>query len=758
MRFNKIMKITAISLICFMLYQPSAHAFMWFTFDLSAIFQNAKSILQKVDQYKTQIEESKMVTSINKSIGDAKAGLSKLNLDKVQEAKRKADKIKKEKEKIEKTKEKIKKSREEFEKKKEQFNNYKKQIEAARKQVTDTVDEVKSAYEDVKSIYKDAKDTVSAGTALAKQTVNDAKSKDSDAKQTVGNTINKSHSTVKNTVNTGPNRASATTGTIVGNPVVSTGTAKSVATTGRTAFTSAESEKAEIKPSSLPKAESKESVSQAVATARTEGSTAGVAAINRAMATAVAEGDTETLDDISNLDEADIINSDSKIYEEAPALNVRSGRTEFVLPNDMMSKENNKQPEIKEIAPTLTTKEKSSGAEIQGVNPSIQIHNRMPEKLDKESFFLDNGEYVRQSSLKISTQETLKFADVTECSDYSNTIHNDKDGEIFITSETLAKECCFKAENLRDMSIIQDCANKLLEKMNDEDAAIAEEARGTFSVITAEQNAYGLVEAWKDQADSSSYFADSLSKYINDSDIARREGSTNEAIGSIATTNVESLYLLNRIRRIFTSSLVTTAIGNIGSVNAETLKEETEIGLGEVTEDYNYSIIRGVSENAKEEANNSDNSVEYPVIPENFAKKCQIKLDADNIHRVKDCYYQTVTEANDKDFTKAEVGKNFVENIKYQDMLNTLGKSLYQKVKTAKYDDELNATKENIADSSDERTSLDALFKTDVEMQKVLDEIIHIYAARIATSSLENIGQLTPKVENSNNTEGQKNG
>ncbi|MBR1605350.1 MAG: hypothetical protein IJ660_04505 [Alphaproteobacteria bacterium] len=776
MHLKKYVKIMLMGIICSALFQSSAQA-LWPTFDCSAIFQNAQSIMQKIDQYKTQILESKTVTSINSAIGDAKASMSKFNLDKVQEVKKKADKLKKAKEKLDKIKKKVEDAKKEYEKKKAKFDEYKKKVEDAKKEVTSKIDEAKSAYNDAKSTYEDAKSAASGAVNLAGQAVADAKDKVNNVKSTINSTVNAAEEYIPKTEQVTP------ASPVMPEPETQMPVSETEASTiGRVAFTPqntvSASQNSDV--SSQPTTLKSSSVEQVVSNSSAQGSSAGVSSLDKTLKKAVATGDIETLKDISTLDEADIINSDSKVYEEPIA-----GRKAFVAPNakevepatlsDTIPLLENLENTTKASSESTDESRAVSGATrsleklkdvsksssvsaddvdtIKGATESIQINRRAFGTPQQESLLFDDGEYVRQSSARINYQATLKFADVTQCSDYNNAIQNSKDGEIIITSETLAKECCFKAEDLTDMKVIQDCANILLKKMNDEDATIAEEARGIYSVITAEQNVYGLTEAWKDKADSGSYFANVLTKYIEDSDKIRKDGATNDAIASIAITNKESLYLLNRIRRIFTSSLVNTAIGNIGAVKPETLDEETEIGLGEIKGDYDYSVIRGLHDNVKE-SEEANASIEYPVLPENFAKKCLIKLDADNIRMVKDCYYQTVKEANDKDFTKAEVGKNFIDNIKYQDMLNILGKSLYQKVKTAKYDEELDVIKENITNSQDERTNFNALFKTDNEMQKIIDEIVQIYAARIATSSLENLGQLTPKAEDTGKEEG----
>ena len=132
MHLKKYVKIMLMGIICSALFQSSAQA-LWPTFDCSAIFQNAQSIMQKIDQYKTQILESKTVTSINSAIGDAKASMSKFNLDKVQEAKKKADKLKKAKEKLIKSRKRLKTPKKNTRRKKQNLMNTKRRLKTLKK-------------------------------------------------------------------------------------------------------------------------------------------------------------------------------------------------------------------------------------------------------------------------------------------------------------------------------------------------------------------------------------------------------------------------------------------------------------------------------------------------------------------------------------------------------------------------------------------------------------------------------------------------
>lgn len=810
MRLNNYAKTLSIALVGILSAVPSAQA-LFPTLDVSAIFQNAKSITQQIDQYKTQILESKTVGSINSAIGDAKASMSKFNLDAAKQQLKKAEKAKKALEKVKKIKEDIEKAKAEFEAKKALYEDYKKQLEQAKKDIKDKVDEAKG-------MYNDAKETVSSASSFATQAVNDTKAKIADVKNDISQNMNKVSnndssakisanavapvsSTATNTqpMTTAPSSSSKIQNGRVGfiapaennivtlnNTSVSPTTNASINvpsnTSGRASVTTSSPAMVQTSLSSSPSSIAKVPAQVSAI----QGTDAGVKVLSQSVSEAIEKQDIDSLQAISDINESDIINSNSKIYENTEDSKVISeennlGRKTFRTPSLKAEVEQEKNTvndrKSGESQETLNTSTSAISQKNTDIEKAALQENSSENKAsilapkdnaiapttsgrkafrpaEKSSFWMDNGEHSRQGMTKLNQIQTLQFADkASECM-YNNSIQNGDDGEIVVLSETMAKECCIEADKLTDMKVIKDCANKVLKKMTNSNEEIRKEGTDLYTLISSEQNIFGLVESLEDTKDSAGYFTNVLVPYMKD--IKKTESkatTTNDKITSIAMTNAQMLYLLNRIRRIHTSALSTTGFNKMNDVLEKTLNEDTDIGLGEIKGEYASTIVRGVNNNS--ETSSNEVSLDYPVIPENLAKKCSLKLDADSIARLKECYFEIVQEAHAKDFTERQVGIDFIENIKYQDLLNILAKSLYQKVKSAHYDEELEITKENITGGTTERTNGDGLFKTNYEIQKALDDIVNIYATRIAHSSLENLLQVAPQAaENQNGTEG----
>ena len=870
MSLNNYIKVTALSLMCLLGSQPSAMA-QFPTLDMSAIGTKAKSITQQVQQYKTQIMESKIVGSVNSAIGDAKSSMSKFSTDKIAEAKKKAEKAKKQADKIKKIKEDAEKAKKAYEEKKKQFEEYKQKVNEAKQKV----EEVKDKVNEAKEMVNDAKDIASSAGDLAKTAVSDAKNtvaaktgvslpSSSSSSKSSSSSVSSATASVtsaarSNTVSSSPSVASsaavAATSAASSSPFA-TATISSDApfggntiSSGRTAFSTAA-----------------DNVNAIKAVAASDGVPAATAKLNNVLSTAVKNGDVATIDAVANMDTADIVNSQSKIYEQpadeqdsdttlakmslsslknsiasakdsiSKAGTVSSGigqfksttgtTTETNAVNDSLkqSKErmsalNNKMSAMQEKLANLKQKTESqtspdntaetsgqktvaelknnmkalksdvakakasmstistttnaapinaavggslkdsllsatsatqsvstsvSGAQnsilntvqtpsvsnsVLGTSPAtsngLQINRQTFKRLDKESSLWLKPDFFSQShSAELSYTKTLSFATEASDCDYNNEIVSGDDGSIVILSPTLAKYCCLKAEQLTDPNVIKDCSNKLLTEMNDEDSTKAADGQGVYATIMAEQGSYGVAEALDNTNVSSSYQADVLKKFTED---LKNASTTNDGINVVAMTNTQILYLLNRLRRIYTAAAVTSGLSGLGGVKAQTLNEETDIGIGDVGEDYENSISRS--------------EIEYPVIPENMAKKCTIKV-SEGTDGVKNCYLEAVKGKYAENFKDAEVASNYIENLKYQNTLDTLSKSLYHKVKTAKYDEQLDKTKETNADATTIRTQADALFNTDYEIQEALEDIINMLAMRIAYTGIESMGKL----------------
>lgn len=870
MSLNNYIKVTALSLMCLLGSLPSAMA-QFPTLDPSAIGNKAKSITQQVQQYNTQIQESKTVGSINSAIGDAKSSMSKFSTDEIAEAKKKAEKAKKQADKIKKIKEAAEKAKKAYEEKKKQYEEYKQMVADAKEKVNDA----KDIANEVKSTVSDAKDLASSAGSLASSAISDATStvasktgvslpSSSSSSKSSSSSVSSATASVtsaarSNTVSSSPSVASfaavAATSAASSSPFATATTSSdapfvgNTISSGRTAFRTAADNVNAIKE-----------------VAASDGVPAATAKLNKVLNTAVQNGDVATIDAVANMDTADIVNSQSKIYENptdepvsdttsakmslsslknsiasakdsiSKARTASSGTGQFKSTTDMttetdavndslnqskerMSALNNKMSAMQEKLANLkqktesqtspdntaetsgqktvaelknnmkalksdvakakesmskistttntapinaavggslkdsllsaTSATQSTSTSVSGTQNSIlntvqtpsvsnsvfgtspatsnglQINRRTFKGLDKESSLWLKPDFFSQShSAELSYTQTMSFATMASDCDYNNEIVSGDDGSIVILSPTLAKYCCIKAENLTDPNVIKDCANKLLTEMNDEDSTSAADAQGVYATIMAEQGSYGVAEALDNTNVSSSYQADVLKKFTED---LKNASTTNDAINVVSMTNTQILYLLNRLRCIYTAAAVTSGLSGLGGVKAQTLNEDTDIGIGDVGDKYENSV--------------SLSEIEYPVVPENMAKKCTIKV-SEGTDGVKDCYLDAVKGKYAENFKDAEVASNYIENLKYQNTLDTLSKSLYHKVTTAKYDEQLDKIKETSADATTIRTQADGLFNTDYEIQVALEDIVKLLANRIAYTAVDNMSKL----------------
>ncbi len=827
MSLNNYIKVTALSLMCLLGSLPSAMA-QFPTLDMSAIGTKAKSITQQVQQYNTQIQESKTVGSINSAIGDAKSSMSKFSTDEIAEAKKKAEKAKKQADKIKKIKEAAEKAKKAYEEKKKQYEEYKQMVADAKEMVNDAKDIASSAGDLAKTAVSDAKGAVAAKTGVSLPSSSSSSKSSSSSPSVTGSS---------NTSSSSPFTAATAS--------------------GRTAFSTVDASSDNL---------ADDNVNAIKEVAASDGVSAATAKLNKVLNTAVQNGDVATIDAVANMDTADIVNSQSKIYENptdepvsdttsakmslsslknsiasakdsiSKARTASSGTGQFKSTTDMttetdavndslnqskerMSALNNKMSAMQEKLANLkqktesqtspdntaetsgqktvaelknnmkalksdvakakesmskistttntapinaavggslkdsllsaTSATQSTSTSVSGTQNSIlntvqtpsvsnsvfgtspatsnglQINRRTFKGLDKESSLWLKPDFFSQShSAELSYTQTMSFATMASDCDYNNEIVSGDDGSIVILSPTLAKYCCIKAENLTDPNVIKDCANKLLTEMNDEDSTSAADAQGVYATIMAEQGSYGVAEALDNTNVSSSYQADVLKKFTED---LKNASTTNDAINVVSMTNTQILYLLNRLRRIYTAAAVTSGLSGLGGVKAQTLNEDTDIGIGDVGDKYENSV--------------SLSEIEYPVVPENMAKKCTIKV-SEGTDGVKDCYLDAVKGKYAENFKDAEVASNYIENLKYQNTLDTLSKSLYHKVTTAKYDEQLDKIKETSADATTIRTQADGLFNTDYEIQVALEDIVKLLANRIAYTAVDNMSKL----------------
>ncbi|MBQ8464486.1 MAG: hypothetical protein IJ545_00585 [Alphaproteobacteria bacterium] len=892
--FVKVTILSAIGVLGFI--SPSSAT--WPTLDMSAIQPTIQNVQQEVQSVKQQIESCKELQKIKTAIGDAKEAASKFNEDVVQKAKKEAEKIKKEAEKVKKIQDDIKKAKEEYEKKKKEFAEYKQKLE-------ETKAAVDSKIKEAQQMASDAQSAVEGAKGLASQAIADAQSQvgsvTSDISGTVGavqnrvSNISASHteSTVDQRSNVGGNVAlpqsrrgeipsgtandfSRTSFNLSGNGEADVGQVVSPIQnrTGGTAPAGVSMrERAEeyamplsvresfvqedilAEPAGITQ-ESKEDkivnpeieaeVEDIKRIASEQGTDVATRLLKTSIDEAVRNKDIARLDALSKIETSDIINSNSKRYEETSVK--AEGRRAFSSPIEEMSVEKlkkqaleakeNLRPTVEEKVTTPETKPISEFkvpaktienvekaiipareqtitnapvvSKVQAVRPQnvevpsplkapIQgLQERKPftmptSDLEKNSFLIEEKKTAPNRS-KLSFADTLRFASITggECTDYNNVIQT-KDGTVIIIPELLAKECCLKAENLTDLNLIRDCAKKLvieskglleideasLENCGGEgiydasseqcltrtDTMLGQEKLGVYNEIVAQQGANAAAEGIIDKAKASNYVKDFFEPYkekiakIQSKGGGDTSGSSNKDATSLLTlTNQQMMYLLNMIRRNYTTTLADISLRGLGSVTENAVLED-EKGVNS-TQEYGNTVVR-----------QEDAVVEYPILPENIAIKCSIKakeLGEDGFNQISqadpaitslaDCYRQVVKDINVTNETEIDEAQKFMQLTQYQENLNTLEKALYQKVKSSKYEETLDNAEETNNNATTTRKGYSALFQTETELARIADDMVNVYASKLTYTAIKALSKLetptTPSIQKTGGTEG----
>ena len=407
----------------------------------------------------------------------------------------------------------------------------------------------------------------------------------------------------------------------------------------------------------------------------------------------------------------------------------------------------------------------------------------------KNSFWLDEKKTERHN-IKVSYADTLKFAStVGECNDYSNVIQTKK-GTVIIVPELLAKTCCLKFESGKspDLMLYRDCAKKIVREskgllpLNTEsleecdaeglydsslgqcttrvDTEFGQEKLGVYNTIVAQQGTDAAAEGLIDKTKANDYVKDYFEPYKNQiAQIQSRSGGGDDASGSsnkdattlLTLTNQQMMYLLNMIRRNYTTTLADISLRGFGNVTESAVKNE-ERGVKSEKE-YGNTVVR---QEAK-------NTVEYPILPENIAIKCNINAkelgetsddktsQADPaVTALADCFRQVVRDINVTNESDIQDAQDFLQFTQYQEILNTFEKALYQKVKSANYEETLDESEQKNNDSTTVRKANDALFNTESEVARILDDMVNVYASKLTYTAINALSKLeTPTVSSS---------
>ena len=781
MRLNVYVKVIILSAIMIVGINSPANA--WPTFDCSVVTNFIGKINTVQSEIKAQIASSTTLSQISKTIGDAKSSISKFAGDAVEKAKKLAEKAKKEAQKLKQMKEKVDKAKKAYEEKKKAFAEYQEKINKAKNTVQSKINEAKSAVDDVKGQINDAKSAVQDKVNEAKSTVNNVKGQINDAKGLVSagkakvqNAVSKSNTVLNPTnVSTKPSRGasnSITPQTVITAPAPLNSAPVNkdmgaVNKIGRQAFTiaerpelSANSPQLESSPApteaSSPDvaieegddalSDGNKAVNEIKKVAKEKGATEASSLLTATVKKATKEKDIKTLDEVSKLNLSDVIVSDSKKYESDEV----KGRTAFTRPTTELKVKGTApstnpvqvapQVPVKQLSPSTAPAKQLAPATLSVPTKQLAPSLKTPQaKIQKNSFWLEG-----QSSNKISKLnygETLKFANTTECTDYSYTIQNGDDGEIVVVSEEIAKYCCLQAKQLSDMTLIKDCLSKLALNMNgikelkedeeeqEADASIEEEAKQIYSIITAAETKNNAAEAMANLNTSLSYKKDVLEPYMEQIQKQQGSGETTERDNTsvISMTNEKMAHLVNLLTSIYATNLSNGSIEDLINISKESLDENTDIGLSGETGDYESSVTRGKGN--------------YHVIPENMARKCGIKI-SEGTEKITECFNKIVSEQHASDFKEAEIAQRFIESIQTQELFGALGKALSQKVSTAEFDVKLQSLKDKNQDATEQRANNEAMSSLNAEVNKLWNDLINIYASQIAYDNIKSINRL----------------
>ena len=485
---------------------------------------------------------------------------------------------------------------------------------------------------------------------------------------------------------------------------------------------------------------------------------------------AIRENDIKTLDTLSKLDKSDIVISDSKKYEEKPII----GRRAFSKPikptvqnsvTTPVATQAVRQGEIKENATTLPKQLSAPQPLMKNSVSSSPLNPRKintikpkisPDKLDLKAtptMMLQKNSYWEGEenfqNIKMSYAETLRFGDVAnDCTDYSYAMQTEKDGETIILPKDLAQKCCIKTEQLKDYNVIQDCLAKFALEMNGHlnpikaeteeeaenneaaDASIAQDAKAQYSEIMAELTSDNSVFAMGHSSKAPEYFYKVFQPQLEETQKQQGGGATvRDRKGALSMTTQHMANLLNLMRDIEATALMTGSFGNLGNIKEETLIEGKEIGIPAESGEYEASVTIA-------EGN-------YPVLPEVIAQRCQIKV-SENTDGLKSCLGQVVKDLYATDNKDVEVAQAFIDVVKYQNNLMSMAKGMEQKVRVAEYDEKLNKLQETNEDATTERDGDAANMDVDAENNAMWTEFNRLMASNIASTVLNGLDALTP--------------
>lgn len=510
----------------------------WPTLDIAAIKEGISSKIELVKQSKIVTETSQLAGKMNSTIGDAKASMSKFAGDAVQKAKEKAEKLQKAKERLEKNKEKLEKAKEKAEKAKEKYEKAQQKMNEAKAKVEKVQSDINEVKSDVTEKVNEAKELA----AEAKAQVDDVKAQVDDAKAQVNE--------VKSEVNAAKDLATDTVSSV-----------QSQVDDVKTRVNDVKSE---------------------------------------AQAYTGNNNQDNFVDDYVAAYEAGI-NSDDKIYEEAPATNVPQfseatppSTTEDNLPSESEGieiaeetegVEGTEAKEEAQVKETTTTSETPLSQEEQQIKNQTQTEKTLINPNLKRSFrqraiiknttAQDKGagrlisEPVKLASYKSTT--TLMFG-AEESTDYipDGVVNNGKYEETIIPA-SLVEYCNIGVDKLNDPTVMEECLKEIIRHQSDEDSQVAAEGKKVTNKIKAEDIIASVISSMQMKNIAANYqeeVADKFDEQASSSSTSRDDSAT------LAQSNKITQNLLNLMVTIMAAQVSQDALAQLEGLSADSLETD----------------------------------------------------------------------------------------------------------------------------------------------------------------------------------------
>lgn len=571
------------------------------TFDISAIKEGITSNIELVKQSKIVTDATATAGKINAGIGDAKGSMSKFAGDNLAKAQEKAEKLKKEKERIEEKKKKYDEYKAEVEAKKKEMEEAKARIEAAKAEVNDAKDMASSAKDLASSAVSDAKGTVQskvsdaksqAGVSPESSTASAAPS--SQVSVAVPNSNNKNYEPAVQEIQPQIERIPST--------VYEQEELPQIMEEAPIADTAEDTE--ELEGKDLAVQEERDALDHEMAELEVDAMMAQTpeekAAVEEKKKELQERIDAFEAKNVAPEKAAEGLTADGAVKTDAAPMGRRPFGTQALkataeakaekVSTDGANSAEAKEPQAFHRAKILDGETSSdAGIEPQDFHRAkildgetstkmevpeshrpkiLDEYKPQQQKAPAAGGFRKRAVPMKSSSLENTTErqlarsfsETLVFA----AAGMDEMPDGTQDG-VFIVADRMARECEINVKDLDDQKVMDDCIKKLVALKSSKDSAIAQEGNAIYRSIMQETVNALTAESMAQKNIAATYEEKVLEKL--EKDIANTKNSRDDT-GSLAMTNKELQYLLNRILTIYSSQLSLNALQQIGGFDS----------------------------------------------------------------------------------------------------------------------------------------------------------------------------------------------